>query len=805
MTDKNDQIITEEDKNTEQVEQVEVEEVVEAVEEATEDTDNTVAVIPLRGIMVFPHTESHLDLGRKFSIGAVQESNTKRTDVILAFQKNTDPGLPEADNLYDIAVMAKIRRTINLPTEGMRVLVTGLYPVKVTEYKISEDLITATYETLPEPEYNREDLEVKIRALQHQFENYLKKSRRVGAEQLNQIMNAKSLVEQMDMMCGYLDISIEERYSLLEEQDVETKIDRILEIIIREASFAELERQLGEKVKAQVDKSQREYFLREKMKVISDELGEGESRSEEVHAFKEKLESLTIDDEIREKIEKQINQLLKVSNMSPEYSVLRNYIETVLELPWNTYSEDNLDIDYAEFILNRDHYGLKKVKERVLESLAVRQLRNDNKGSILCLVGPPGVGKTSLAKSIAEALNRKYVRISLGGVRDEAEIRGHRRTYVGAMPGRIIRGMVEAGTSNPVFLMDEIDKMTTDFRGDPSSALLEVLDPAQNNSFSDHFVELPFDLSKVLFITTANSLQGVSQPLLDRMEIIEVSSYIEEEKVQIAQRYLLPKQLKEHGLQDKQIYISSNTIMKIIRDYTREAGVRTLERQLASICRKAAREVLDKNKKRVRVDLHNLERYLGKPRYLRNLEELQDEVGKVTGMAWTTVGGETLNIEVNTFPGKSELLLTGQLGDVMKESARLGLSYIRSIGNELKIDPEFFEKNTIHIHIPEGATPKDGPSAGISMATAVISAITKRAVHKEFAMTGELTLRGKVLPVGGIREKVLAANRAGCTKIILPRENMKDIDEIPADIQKELEFFPVKTLHEVLELALLEA
>ena len=795
MTDTMDQSITEEDKNNEQIE----------VEEVVETVQNSVAVIPLRGIMIFPHTESHLDLGRKFSIEAVQESNANQTDVILAFQKNADPGLPEADNLYEIAVMAKIRRTINLPTEGMRVLVTGLYPVKVSEYNITEDLITATYEKLPEPEYNREELEVKVRALQHQFESYLKKSRRVGAEQLNQIMSANSLPEQMDMMCGYLDVSLEERYALLEEQNVEAKIDRILELIIREASFAELERQLGEKVKAQVDKSQREYFLREKMKVISDELGEGESRSEEVHAFKEKLESLTMDDEIREKIEKQINQLLKVSNMSPEYSVLRNYVETVLELPWNIYSEDNLDIDYAEFVLNRDHYGLKKVKERVLESLAVRQLRNDNKGSILCLVGPPGVGKTSLAKSIAEALNRKYVRISLGGVRDEAEIRGHRRTYVGAMPGRIIRGMVEAGTSNPVFLMDEIDKMTTDFRGDPSSALLEVLDPAQNNAFSDHFIELPFDLSKVLFITTANSLQGVSQPLLDRMEVIEVSSYIEEEKVQIAQRYLLPKQLKEHGLQDKQIYISSNTIMKIIRDYTREAGVRTLERQLASICRKAAREVLDKNKKRVRVDLHNLERYLGKPRYLRNLEELQDEVGKVTGMAWTTVGGETLNIEVNTFPGKSELILTGQLGDVMKESARLGLSYIRSIGNELNIDPKFFEKNTIHVHIPEGATPKDGPSAGISMATSIISAITKRAVHKEFAMTGELTLRGKVLPVGGIREKVLAANRAGCTKIILPQENLKDIDEIPADIQKELEFFPVKTLHEVLELALLEA
>ena len=762
------------------------------------------AVIPLRGMLIFPNTESHLDLGRKFSIQAAQESARNNTEVLLAVQKNANSNLPEGDDLYDIAVMAKIKRTINLPTEGMRVLVTGLYPVKVKEYRIDEDMIRATYETLPEPVYDEEGLEVKVRALRHQFEGYLKRSSRIGGEQLNQIMDAKPLTRQLDQMCSFLNVSLEERYGLLAQQDVEARIDRMLELIIRESSFAELERELGEKVKAQVDKSQREYYLREKMKVISDELGEGESRSEEIHAFKEKLESLQLDEAVHQKIEKSINQLLKISSMSPEYSVLRNYVETVLDLPWNRYSEDCLDIKYAEEILNRDHYGLEKVKERILESLAVRQMRNDNKGSILCLVGPPGVGKTSLAHSIAEALNRKYVRISLGGVRDEAEIRGHRRTYVGAMPGRIIRGMVEAGTANPVFLMDEIDKMTTDFRGDPSSALLEVLDPAQNNTFSDHFIELPFDLSHVLFITTANSLQTISQPLLDRMEVIEISSYIEDEKVQIAQRYLLPKQLKEHGLDEKQMYISANALLQIVRDYTREAGVRNLERQLATICRKATREILERNKKRVRIDLHNLERYLGKPKYLRNLEDLQDEVGKVTGMAWTSVGGETLNIEVNTFPGKSELLLTGQMGDVMTESARLGLSYIRSIGDSLQIAPEFFDKHSIHIHIPEGATPKDGPSAGISMATAVISAITKRPVHKEFAMTGELTLRGKVLPVGGIREKVLAAYRAGCSKIILPQNNLKDVEEIPMDVQKQLEFYPVQTLQQVLELALVE-
>ncbi len=783
----------------------EIEETVEEIViEDFEPEEKVMRVVPLRGMLIFPNTESHLDLGRKFSVHAVQECMRANEPVLLAFQKNTDAGLPSADNLYEVGVVAKVRRTINLPTEGMRVLVTGLYPVRVTEYHIDENEITAQYEEIPEPEYDEKELIVKARAIRHQFEQYSKHSVRIGNDQLTTILDMEPLPLQLNMMCGYLSVSLEERYYLLTEQNVEARIDKMLEIIIRESSFADMEKELNEKVKAQVDKSQKEYYLREKMRVISDELGEGENKSEEVQAFKEKLATLNVSEEIYKKIEKGINQLMKANTMSPEYSVLRNYVETVLDLPWNVFSEDNLNIKEAEKILDRDHYGLEKVKERILESLAVRQLRNDNKGSILCLVGPPGVGKTSLARSIAEALNRKYVRISLGGVRDEAEIRGHRRTYVGAMPGRIIRGMQEAGTSNPVFLMDEIDKMTTDFRGDPSSALLEVLDPAQNNTFSDHFIELPFDLSQVLFITTANSLQGISQPLLDRMEVIEVSSYIEDEKVQIAQRYLLPKQLKEHGLEEKQVYMSCHTILQIVRDYTRESGVRGLERQLATICRKAAREVLEKNKKRVRVDLHNLERYLGKPKYVRNLEELQDEVGKVTGLAWTSVGGETLNIEVNHFPGKADLMLTGQMGDVMKESAQLGYSYVRSISEQLGIDAEFFEKRSVHIHIPEGATPKDGPSAGISMATAVISAITGKAVHKEFAMTGELTLRGKVLPVGGIREKVLAAHRAGCTKIILPQENEKDIVEIPENIREQLEFYPVTTLQQVLQLALVE-
>ncbi len=767
-----------------------------------EQAQRVMTVLPLRGMIVFPNTENHLDLGRKFSIQAVQESVRNQSEVLLAFQKNADPAMPGPDELYEIAVAAKIRRTIQLPTEGMRVLVTALYPVRVLEYRIVEEEVSALCERLPEPVYDPAQLEVKMRTLRHQFEGYVKRIARIGNEQLNQVMTATPLPRQLDMMCSYLNVAHAERYALLAEQDVERRIDRMLELIVREESYAELERQLAEKVKEQMDKSQREYYLREKMKVISDELGEGEDRWEDIHAFKEKLEQLEVDAPIREKIEKSINQLSKVSAASPEYTVLRGYVETVLDLPWNRCSEDCEDIARAEQILNEDHYGLEKVKARILETLAVRQLRGDNKGAILCLVGPPGVGKTSLAASVARALGRKYVRISLGGVRDEAEIRGHRRTYVGAMPGRIIRGMIEAGTANPVFLMDEIDKMTADFRGDPASALLEVLDPAQNCTFSDHYIEMPFDLSRVLFITTANTLQTVSQPLLDRMEVIELPSYLEDEKVQIALRYLLPRQLREHGLQEKQIYISANTMLEIIRRYTRESGVRELERQLATICRKAAREVLEKKRKHLRVDVHSLERYLGKAKYHRNLDELQDTVGKVTGLAWTAVGGETLDIEVNTFPGKSELLLTGQMGDVMQESARLGFSYVRSIADSLGVPAEFFQKNSVHIHIPEGATPKDGPSAGISMATAVVSAITKRPVHKEFAMTGELTLRGKVLPVGGVREKVLAAHRAGCSKIILPQENKKDIDEIPADVRQELAFFPVAELSQVLDLAL---
>lgn len=762
-------------------------------------------VIPLRGMMLFPVTELHLDLGRKFSVNAASMSAANDEEVLLAIQKGNEGDLPQEEDLYPIGILAKIKRSIQLPTEGMRILVKGLRRVKIFNYQITDKLIVAQYEDLVmDTTMSAEEMEVKGRVLRQTFENYIKSNNRMGNEALNRILNMESLEEQLDLMCGHLAAPLEDRYRLLEANHLSDKMDLLLEFLVREERFNDLEKQLNERVRAQVEKNQKEYYLREKIRAIGEELGEGEDRASEVSEFKERLEALQIDDTLRQRFTKEINRLAKISTSSPEYTVSRNYIDTVLDLPWNQYSEDRLDIKEAEKILNVEHYGLKKVKERILESLAVRQLRQDNKGSILCLVGPPGIGKTSLARSIAHALNREYIRLSLGGVRDEAEIRGHRRTYVGAMPGRIIRGMIDAGTCNPVFLMDEIDKMANDFRGDPAAALLEVLDPEQNRTFSDHFIEVPYDLSKVLFITTANSLQNVARPLLDRMEIIDIPSYMEEEKVQIALRHLLPKQIKEHGLKENQVYISANTILEILRGYTKESGVRGLERQLATICRKVAKDMLMKPRKQIRINQQNLSRYLGPVRFSMNLDALQDEVGKVNGMAWTAVGGEVLPIEAVTYPGRGKLRLTGKLGEVMQESAQLGYSYICSIHQELGLPSDFYESLNIHIHALEGATPKDGPSAGVSMATAMISALTGRRVRKDVAMTGELSLRGKVLPIGGVREKVLAAHRAGCRVIILPKENQKDIEEIPENIRKELHFILAETLQQVLEAALVE-
>jgi ATP-dependent Lon protease len=582
------------------------------------------------------------------------------------------------------------------------------------------------------------------------------------------------------------------------------RLQVIYDLLIREIEILEIEKRINLRVRKQMEKTQKEYYLREQMKAIQKELGDKDDRTAEVEDLRAKIEKAKLPKEVLEKALKELERLEKMPPMVAEAVVVRNYLDWILSLPWSKQTKDRMDINIAEKILDEDHYGLQKVKDRILEYLAIRQLANKMKGPILCFVGPPGVGKTSLARSVARAVERKFVRVSLGGMRDEAEIRGHRRTYVGAMPGRIIQGMKQAGSKNPVFLLDEIDKMNSDFRGDPASAMLEVLDPEQNNTFSDHFIEASFDLSKVMFITTANVQHNIPRPLLDRMEIIYIPGYTEEEKLRIAERYLLPKQIKEHGLTEKQITISENALRQIVRLYTRESGVRNLERTVATVCRKIAREIVSGKEKEVHVSVNNLSHFLGIPKYRFGLTEKEDEAGLVMGLAWTEVGGEVLTIEASVVPGKGKLMLTGQLGDVMKESAQAGLSYIRAKAKEFGINEDFNEKNDIHIHVPEGAIPKDGPSAGITMATAVISALTNTKVRKEFAMTGEITLRGRILPIGGVKEKILAAHRAGAKEIIFPFENKKDMEDVPVNVKRKLKVHFVEHMDEVLSLVLIK-
>lgn len=595
---------------------------------------------------------------------------------------------------------------------------------------------------------------------------------------------------------------MEEKYAIFAADSLSEKLELLLAYFVRAEKLAELENRINQKVKESIDKGQQEYYLREKIKVINEELGDSEDKTVEIQEINEKIAQLDLPPEVEEKLHKEVKRLNRTMVASPDYAVIRNYLDWVLDLPWGIYTKDEENINNAQKILDRDHYGLEKVKERILEFLAVRQLKEDSKGPIICLVGPPGVGKTSLARSVADALNKNFVRMSLGGVRDEAEIRGHRRTYIGAMPGRIIRGLCEAKSANPLFLFDEIDKMASDFRGDPAAALLEVLDPEQNKTFSDHFIEAPFDLSKVLFLTTANSLQDIPEPLLDRMEIIELSSYTEAEKLQIARRHLWGKQVEENGLTKRQISITDEAIMKIIQNYTREAGVRGLERKLGALCRRTAMDIASGKKKSARITADNLAKYLGVPRYTHSELLDKDEIGVATGMAWTAAGGELLPIEVSILPGKGNLLLTGQLGDVMKESAQMSLSYIRSIWDKLGLEKDFYEKIDVHIHAPEGAVPKDGPSAGVTLVTAMVSALTKRAVRRDIAMTGEMTLRGKVLPIGGLKEKSLAAYRAGSREIIIPIDNKKDMEEIPAEIREEMTIHLADNITEVLDWAL---
>lgn len=724
--------------------------------------------------------------------------------ILLCSQSEVNIEEPTQEDIFRVGTVAKVRQMLKLPNGTIRVLVEGLERAEIIQYTDNEEYYEVMAKELHEAENVQPETDALMRTVLTQFEHYINLSKKVTPETLAAVSDIEEPGRLADVITSHLTLKIKEKQDILETIDVTQRLEKLLDILNNEREVLELERKINQRVKKQMEKTQKEYYLREQMKAIQKELGEKEGRAGEVEELRNQLSELELPVPVKEKVEKEIDRLEKMPASSAEGGVIRNYVDWLLSLPWNKFTDDDLDIVKAEEVLNNDHYGLDKPKERVLEYLAVRKLVKTIKGPILCLVGPPGVGKTSLARSIAKSMGREFVRISLGGVRDEAEIRGHRRTYVGAMPGRIIQGMKTAGTSNPVFLLDEIDKMASDFRGDPSAALLEVLDPEQNNTFSDHFVELPFDLSNVMFVTTANAAHNIPRPLMDRMETLYIPGYTELEKLEIANRYLLPKQKREHGLDEEQLVIGEDTLLRVIREYTRESGVRNLEQQMASLCRKAAKSVVSGGEGPIQITPDNLKDYLGIAKFRYGVAELEDQIGTVTGLAWTEVGGETLMIEVTVVPGSGKLILTGKLGDVMKESAQAAFSYTRSKAVDLGIELDFYEKNDIHIHIPEGAIPKDGPSAGITIATALISALTNRHVSKDVAMTGEITLRGRVLPIGGLKEKSLAAHRAGYKKILLPKDNERDLKDIPDSIRQDVEFVPVAHMDQVLKHALVE-
>ncbi|WP_026906355.1 endopeptidase La [Paucisalibacillus globulus] len=763
-----------------------------------------VPLLPLRGILVFPTMVLHLDVGRDKSIAAIEKAMVDDQIIFLAAQKKVSINEPSPEEIYRIGTLAKVKQMLKLPNGTFRVLVEGLKRGEIIRFIDQEEEFIVEVQDLEEEYGNPIEEEALMRNILKLFEQYVKVSRKVTKETFTTVSDIEEPGRLADIITSHLSLKLKEKQDLLEMLNTQERLQHLIQLISNEKKVLDLEKKIGQRVKSSMEKTQKEYYLREQMKAIQKELGDKDGKSGEVSDLREKIDKSDMPDRIREVALKELARYDKVPQSSAESAVIRNYLEWLLSLPWTEKSQDTIEIKYAEEILDQDHYGLDKVKERIIEYLAVQKLTNSIKGPILCLVGPPGVGKTSLAKSIAKSVNRNFVRISLGGVRDEAEIRGHRRTYIGAMPGRIIQGMRKAKTVNPVFLLDEIDKMSNDFRGDPSSAMLEVLDPEQNNSFSDHFIEEPYDLSNVLFIATANYVNNIPGPLLDRMELISLSGYTEFEKLHIAKEHLVLKQLKENGLKKGNLQIRDEALLKVIRLYTREAGVRTLERQIAKICRKAAKLIVSDEKKRVVVTEKSLEELLGKPIFRYGQMETEDQIGAATGLAYTTAGGDTLSIEVSHYPGKGKLTLTGKLGDVMRESAQAAFSYIRSRAEELGINPDFHEKYDIHIHVPEGATPKDGPSAGITMATALVSALSNRAVKKEVAMTGEITLRGRVLPIGGLKEKSLSAHRAGITTIIFPEENKKDLDDIPKSVIKDLTFIPVNHLDQVLKHALVE-
>ncbi|WP_453994618.1 endopeptidase La [Bacillus nitroreducens] len=763
-----------------------------------------VPLLPLRGLLVYPTMVLHLDVGRDKSVQALEKAMVEDHIIFLTTQKDVEIDDPTVDDIYNIGTLTQVKQMLKLPNGTIRVLVEGLHRAEIMETYDNETYYSVKVKTFEEDESKDVETEALMRMMLEYFEQYIKLSKKITAETYTSVQDIEEPGRMADIIASHIPLKLKEKQEILETIDVRERMNRVITIINNEKEVLSLEKKIGQRVKRSMERTQKEYYLREQMKAIQKELGDKEGKTGEISSLKEKIEAVGMPEHVKKVALKELDRYEKIPQTSAESAVIRNYIEWLVSLPWTKATEDRLDIHRAEEILEKDHFGLEKVKERVLEYLAVQQLTNSLKGPILCLAGPPGVGKTSLAKSVAKSLGRKFVRISLGGVRDESEIRGHRRTYVGAMPGRIIQGMKKAGTINPVFLLDEIDKMSNDFRGDPSSAMLEVLDPEQNFNFSDHYIEEPYDLSKVMFVATANNLATIPGPLRDRMEIITIAGYTELEKVHIAKDHLLPKQLEEHGLTKGQLQLREDALLIIIRHHTREAGVRGLERQIAKICRKVAKIIVSGAKKRVVITEKNIVEFLGKPVFRYGQAEIEDQVGVATGLAYTAFGGDTLSIEVSIVPGKGKLVLTGKLGDVMKESAQAAFSYIRSKAKELDIDPDFNEKNDIHIHVPEGAVPKDGPSAGITIATALISALTGRAVRKEVGMTGEITLRGRVLPIGGLKEKSLSAHRAGLTKILFPKENEKDLDDIPASVREEIEFIPVSHLDEVLKHALTE-
>ena len=758
--------------------------------------------VALRGMAILPGMVAHFDVSRNRSVRALEAAMMDDQMVFLVTQKNVEKEDPELEDLYTVGIIAVIKQVIKMQNNVVRVLVEGETRARLLSMEQEECLLAEV-----EPLQRDEELmaveiqEAMLRGIRETFTRYCMLNPKPGKELARQMIEITDLDKLLDHIGNNLPVGYEQKQRILEANSLQERYETLMIILLNEINIIQIKTEFQTKVKEKVDKNQKEYILREQMKLIREELGEDNTISEAEH-YQEETNKLEADSEVKEKLEKEIERFKSVSINSSESAVIRGYIETLLELPWNKVSKDNRNLEDAERILDEDHYGMEKVKERMLEFLAVRNLTKKGDSPIICLVGPPGTGKTSIAKSVARALDKKYVRISLGGVRDEAEIRGHRKTYVGAMPGRIANGLKNAGVKNPLMLLDEIDKISTDYKGDTASALLEVLDSEQNSKFRDHYVELPLDLSEVLFIATANSLQTIPKPLLDRMEIIEVSSYTENEKAHIAREHLIAKQMEKNGLKEGQISISDRALERLIRGYTREAGVRNLERKIGEICRKAARVIYQENKRSVKVSENSLEKLLGKEKYNYDLINESDEIGIVRGLAWTSVGGDTLQIEVNIMPGKGEFQLTGQLGDVMKESAKAGISYIRSVSGEYQIGKEFFQEWDIHIHIPEGAVPKDGPSAGITMATAMLSAITKRRVRKDVAMTGEITLRGRVLPIGGLKEKILAAKNAGIKTVCVPKKNEPDVAEIVQEIKKGLEIVFVENMEQVLKAAL---